>query len=69
MTHEYRFRIPVILLTLVFTALRIGGVIGWSWWWVVSPLWIPLALVIAIWTVVVLMAVVIGILGDAHAHR
>lgn len=26
---------------VVFLVLKLTGVIGWSWWWVVSPLWIP----------------------------
>lgn len=30
------------LLTLLFITLRLTDVIGWSWLWVLSPLWIPL---------------------------
>lgn len=33
------------LLTLLFIGLKLGGVINWSWWWILSPLWI-MALVI-----------------------
>ena len=39
------------LLTIVFIALKlagIGAVATWSWWWVLSPLWIPFALVLVI---------------------
>lgn len=36
------------LLTIVFIALKLTGVIGWSWWWVLSPLWLPLAVVLGI---------------------
>lgn len=32
------------LLAIVFIVLKLTGVIAWSWWWVLSPLWIPLAL-------------------------
>ena len=32
------------LLGLLFIGLKLGGVIGWSWWWVTAPLWGPLAL-------------------------
>ena len=32
-------------LLLLFIGLKLGGVIGWSWWWVMSPFWIPLAIV------------------------
>lgn len=38
--------LPTLLLVL-FVALKLTGVIAWSWWWVLSPLWIPLALVAA----------------------
>lgn len=27
-------------LTLVFIVLKLTHFIDWSWWWVVSPLWI-----------------------------
>ena len=29
------------LLTLLFVGLKLAGVIGWSWWWVLAPLWGP----------------------------
>lgn len=29
------------LLTVVFIVLKLCGVIAWSWWWVLSPIWIP----------------------------
>ena len=32
------------LLTLLFIGLKLGGVIDWSWVWVLSPLWITFAL-------------------------
>lgn len=31
------------LLTILFIALKLMGVISWSWLWVLSPLWIPFA--------------------------
>lgn len=38
------------VIGIVFIILKLVGVIAWSWWWVLSPFWIPLglALVIAI---------------------
>ena len=35
----------VTLLTLLFVALKLSGHIDWSWWWVLSPVWIVLAFV------------------------
>lgn len=43
------------LLTIVFITLKLCAFINWSWWWVLAPLWIPvaLALVIAVvWTAI-----------------
>lgn len=34
------------LLTLVFIVLKLMKVIAWSWWWIVSPTWIPILLII-----------------------
>lgn len=28
------------LLTILFVALKLTGVIQWSWWWVLSPIWL-----------------------------
>ena len=33
------------VLGLIFITLKLCGVIGWSWWWVLSPFWIPIAFV------------------------
>lgn len=33
------------LLTIVFITLKLTDVIGWSWWWVLSPLWITAVVV------------------------
>lgn len=36
------------LLAILFIALKLTGVIAWSWLWVLSPIWIPLALLLVI---------------------
>jgi len=36
------------LLAIVFITLKLCGVISWSWWWVLAPLWIPAVLVIVL---------------------
>jgi hypothetical protein len=42
-----------MVLFIVFLVLKLTGTINWSWWWVTSPLWIPLAL----------GGIIIGIIG------
>ena len=32
------------LLLIAFIVLRLTHVISWSWWWVLAPFWIPLAI-------------------------
>lgn len=34
------------LLTILFIGLKLTGYINWSWVWVLSPIWLPLAIVI-----------------------
>lgn len=43
------------VLTIVFIVLKLTGNIAWSWWWVLSPLWIPFALIAAIFGIVLLV--------------
>lgn len=36
------------LLGIVFVTLKLTGTIDWSWWWVLSPFWGPVAIVLVI---------------------
>lgn len=40
------------LLAVLFIGLKLGGVIDWSWLWVLSPLWIPIVLALGVLAVV-----------------
>lgn len=51
-------------LALLFIGLKLGGVIDWSWLWVLSPFWIPLALIAA---VLLLWGVIAGLGGISSA--
>ena len=42
------------LLAIAFIVLKLCGVIAWSWWWVLAPLWIPVALAVIIVIVAIL---------------
>jgi len=45
----------VSLLLLLFIGLKLGNVIGWSWWWVLAPAWAPLALVLLLSAALVIL--------------
>lgn len=48
------------LLTIVFIVLKLLGVIAWSWWWVLSPIWISFALIITVIVIVLVTSFLIG---------
>lgn len=48
------------LLTVLFVGLKLTDYIDWSWWWVLSPLWIGLALFLFIMAIVLGFAALIG---------
>lgn len=50
------------LLTIAFIILKLCGVINWSWWWVLSPLWISAGLVVAV-------LLIIGIIWKISKRR
>ena len=42
------------LLTIVFIILKLCKVITWSWWWVLSPLWIS-------WVMLFIIGILVGL--------
>ena len=49
------------ILTIVFLILKLTHVINWSWWWVLSPLWISFGLAIVLIIIAILVSAVIAI--------
>ena len=39
---------PMTIFTAIFVTLKLCGVIDWSWWWVLLPVWGPLATIAVI---------------------
>ena len=48
------------LLTVLFIGLKLTGHITWSWWWVLSPLWISTLIGLTILAIVLIIAVATG---------
>jgi hypothetical protein len=36
------------LLTILFIGLKLTNYIDWSWWWVLSPLWIGFVILLVV---------------------
>lgn len=49
------------LLTVLFIGLKLTGYIGWSWWWVLSPIWIPIVILLVV-VFVVLMVLLVALM-------
>jgi len=46
------------LLTIAFIVLKLMGYIAWSWLWVLSPLWIPFAIIFVGFVVFMIIAAI-----------
>jgi len=49
-------------LTILFIGLKLGHVINWSWWWVLSPMWISVLILFGIILVVAIVAAIAQII-------
>lgn len=52
------------IMGVLFIGLKLGGLIDWSWWWVLCPLW----LYPAVFTMVVAMAFSYGAMNALMDH-
>jgi hypothetical protein len=46
------------LLTVAFVVLKLCNVIEWSWWWVISPLWIYAGLSVIVFIIVLIIFII-----------
>lgn len=46
------------LLTCIFIVLKLIDKISWSWWWVLSPLWISVSIFIIVMTIVLMVMLI-----------
>jgi hypothetical protein len=43
------------MLTILFIGLKLGEVITWSWWWVLSPVWITAVILFLLLTAIAII--------------
>jgi uncharacterized protein (DUF983 family) len=48
------------MLTILFIGLKLAKVIDWSWWWVLAPAWIPVAIAILVAIIIVISVVIVN---------
>ena len=39
------------MLAVLFIGLKLAGIISWSWWWVLAPIWAPSAFALGVFTI------------------
>ena len=49
----------LLWLALLFIALKLTGFVAWSWWLVLSPIWVPIFLVFAAFVGLLVLFVII----------
>jgi len=57
---------------LIFIFLKLAGVINWSWWWILSPLWLPIAIfigVVCIGCIILLISFIIMVGLESYQDR
>jgi hypothetical protein len=51
------------VLFVIFLVLKLTGNINWSWWWVTSPIWIPLIAAVGVLLILLLTFIVMLSIG------
>jgi len=44
------------LLTILFVAFKLLNIITWSWWWVLSPIWISICIFLVVIIIMFIIA-------------
>ena len=50
---KIKLTIPLLGLTILFVILKLTNIIEWSWWWVLSPLWIPYSILFLVMLLII----------------
>lgn len=52
-----------VILTLVFILAKNSGIIDWDPLWILSPLWIPSAIALSIWIIIMFLRILLEIIS------
>lgn len=54
----------LLLIFIVAKVFMIEPVAAWSWWWVFSPIWIPMLIAVGFWLLVAAIALSLAAILD-----
>lgn len=55
-------------ITLIFLILKLTHVIEWAWIWIFSPIWIPLAIGLAVLLLYYFMVLIVAIVAAIRGY-
>ena len=56
------------MLAILFIGLKLAGVISWSWWWVLAPIWMPTAIALGV-AAIGFLVLVLSTRGNKRRRR
>ena len=51
------------ILFVVFLILKLTDNIDWSWWWVTSPLWIPIVIALGLLGLIIIVTLILIVIN------
>lgn len=57
------------LLALIFITMKLLDKIDWSWWWVLSPIWITVAIVAAYLLILLIVALIVHLIRKRYVKK
>ena len=68
MNNKNRIGITGILF-LIFLTLKLTNNINWSWWWVTSPIWIPIGIILTTFFIAFFVFLIWAIILLIRGHK
>lgn len=56
-------KLLAVVLEAIFVAAKLAGVINWSWWLVLAPIWVYIGLVVVLLIFLIILSIVLTWLG------
>ena len=57
------------IVFIIFLIQKLAGLISWSWWWVTSPLWLPLVGILSVVAVIGLLVSILIVIEHLLKHK
>jgi hypothetical protein len=67
---KLNFTIPLLplLLAIIFMILKLCGIIAWSWFWIASPIILPIIIAIGFFLLFSLLIIAYQILNEIYIY-